>query len=164
MRIIDYPAHPLSSNSFFETIADYASRHPQFGTSLNQFGNTTRMMHLENWLHVGYAVSDIRCALFFPLICLITKQVLGNDWDQFCVRIVADGQRYAVAVENNGQVKNAQYGGRYIWNIGHGVVGAIAELLVGDVLRKRGMPPMFLPLFGQAGMDEQLSQIRARFH
>lgn len=164
MSIIGEKCDGAAQCCFFETITDYAATHPQAETALTQFGYATCQLTLRHWLEIGYAISDLRFALAFPLICLVTKDVAGEDWEHFCKKIVADGQRYAAAVEGHLLTSHARHGGRFIWNIGHGVAGAVAELLAGDVLRKRGMPLMFIPLFGETGMETEPISMRARFH
>lgn len=150
--------------SFFESITSYTSNCPQSNTRLRQFGYAIDHLALPQWLEVGYAVSDIRFALAYPLIYLVTEQTIGREWEQLCRYLVADGQRYAAAVDDSHQVRKAFRGGKYIWKIGHGVAGAAAELLAGDTLQKRGMPPMFLPLFERAGIDGRAATGPAQYH
>lgn len=154
----------LTQTSFFETIVDYVSKSPQSDTKLIQFAYAIDRLPTHHWLEVGYAVSDIRFALAFPLIYLVAEQVIGSEWEQLCKNLIADGQRYAAAVSDKPQIRNAFRGGKYIWNVGHGVAGAVAELLIGNSLQKRGMPPMFFPLFDQAGINDQTLIMATNYH
>jgi len=150
--------------SFFEAIVRYVSRCPQLDARLAQFAYAIDQLALHQWLEVGYAVSDIRFALAYPLVYLVTEQTIGREWEQLCKHVIANGQHYAAAVDSSHQVRNAFRGGKYIWNIGHGVAGAVAELLAGETLQKRGMPPMFMPLFERAGINGHTATMPSRHH
>src|SRR5471032_113315 len=154
----------LPRTCFSETIASYVSQYPQTPLKLREFGHAIDKLTLHHWLDIGYAVSDIRIALSFPLIVLFVEQVIGKQWEPFCKQLIADGQRYAEAVKDSPETRHSTHGGSYIWNIGHGVAGAVAELLGNDALRKSGMPPIFIQLFEQAGVAASIRPIPSVYH
>jgi hypothetical protein len=149
---------------FLDTIADFVAKSPQSGAQLIRFGHEIDQLTIDRWLEIGYAVADIRSALAFPMIYLATEQAVGRQWEHFCKNLIAEGHRYAAAVKDAPQLKSAYCGGVHIWNMGHGVAGAVAELIAENILGKRGVPPVFFGMFDLVGINAKTLNTPSTYH
>lgn len=122
---------------------------------LLNFAKRLDVLTPTEWHAVGDEVADFRSAIAFQCASNSAVSVIGSRWENIHAAILAEANRYLEKVVDTREVRELFCAHR-IKNIGHGVSGAVAEIVADDRLALMGLPIFFGAMFS---LDEQATRI-----